>query len=181
MKYLHCQTHDCTLPIIMVKRRKAQEECGTMAKRPTETTIGNMSLIMSGTVHTRYRGGEDLSSHVSLLKKQSGELARRGSKRESTRGRSSRSTVSLLDLIEKGIIRPGKDVIECRYKKKAGVATLKETGGIYFDGNDFATVTAFSIYFKRKFTPSKLGDDGWKSVYYKGECMDTYRKEYYGT
>lgn len=168
-------------------KRKLQVECAV--EPPNEATQASddamtdamvyTSLIMSGTLHVRYRGGEDLSSDVPLLKKQSEELARRGPKRENARGRSTRSTVSLLDLVEKGIIRPGKDVIECRYKKQTGVATLRENGVIYFDGNTFATVTAFSIFFKRKFTPSKLGDDGWKSVYYKGECLDTYRKEYY--
>lgn len=136
-------------------------------------------MILSGTLHLRYSTGEDISSDVSLLKRETEPLvlARSGGRRDARSG-STRSTVSLQDLVETGIIEPGEDVIECRYKKMTGVGSLGTSGVIEYDGQSFTSATAFSIYFKRKFAPKKLGDDGWKSVYYKGECLDTYRKKY---
>lgn len=139
-------------------------------------------LILSGTLHLAYDRGEDLSLDVSLLRKETEHVvpSRRGGKHGEARGGtiSNRSGVTLLDLVKRGLLKPGNNVIECRYKRATGTASLTEAGTIQYDGEEFSSATAFSIFFKRTFTPSKLGDDGWKSVYYRGQCLDVYRKEY---
>ena len=178
----------CNRLIIMSRKRKPRVDSSRDDGAPPVSMERNDScsspdgihdhrMILSGTLHLRYNMGEDISSDVSLLKRETEHLvpARRGG---GARSGSTRSTVSLQDLVETGIIEPGKDVIECRYKKMTGVGSLGTSGVIEYDGQSFTSATAFSIYFKRKFAPKKLGDDGWKSVYYKGECLDVYRKKY---
>ena len=43
-------------------------------------------------------------------------------------------------------------------------------------GQKFTSATAFSIHCKRQQTPNKQGDDGWKSVLYEGQPLESFRK-----
>ena len=45
-----------------------------------------------------------------------------------------------------------------------------------YAGEKFSSATAFSIHCKRQQTPNKQGDDGWKSVLYEGQPLDTFRR-----
>jgi len=53
-----------------------------------------------------------------------------------------------------------------------------EDGTIEYQGKRYNSATAFSIHYKRQITPSKQGDDGWKSVAYDGRPLEHYRKIY---
>lgn len=45
-------------------------------------------------------------------------------------------------------------------------------------GQQFGSATSFSIHCKRQQTPNKQGDDGWKSVMYEGQPLETFRKTF---
>ena len=150
--------------------------------RDGATNHNDGRVVMSGSVHVRYRLGEVIDQ-AALLKETEHYLptAKRSRKKRLTRGSaigtaSSRSGITLLDLIEKGVIEPGEDTIKVSYKGAEAVGSLTEHGTIEYDGEEFQSATAFSIFFKRRITPSKQGDDGWKSVYYNNECLDVFRK-----
>lgn len=51
-------------------------------------------------------------------------------------------------------------------------------GSVLLTGMEFSSATAFSIHCKRLQTPSKLGDDGWKSVLYEGTPLDAFRRKF---
>ena len=142
----------------------------------------NGRVVMSGSVHVRYILGEAIDQ-AALLRETEHYLptAKRSRKKRNTRGSatgtaSSRSGITLLDLIEKGVIHPGENTIRVSYKGAEAVGSLTEHGTIEYNGEEFQSATAFSIFFKRRITPSKQGDDGWKSVYYNNECLDVFRK-----
>ena len=139
-------------------------------------------LVVSGTVHMSYELGENIDE-VSLKRETELYLPSAKKKRHSVVGRggkvgsaSSRSGITLADLVKEGILVPGPDKISVSYKGATAVASLTEDGAVEYESQLFQSATAFSIYFKRKITPSKQGDDGWKSVFYGTECLDHYRK-----
>lgn len=82
------------------------------------------------------------------------------------------------DLVDAGVLIPGKNKVTCVYKGMTAVATLAEDGAIEYQGKRYNSATAFSIHYKRQITPSKQGDDGWKSVCYDGRPLEHYRKIY---
>jgi len=139
---------------------------------------------VSGTVHMAYYLGQKIDEEMLLKetenimpsakrkRRQTGS-AGKGNKVGST---STRSGVTLADLVESGMITPKEDCISISYKGASAVASLTASGTIAYEDQEFQSATAFSIFFKRKITPSKQGDDGWKSVLYNGETLDTYRK-----
>lgn len=89
-----------------------------------------------------------------------------------------RSSVTLADLLQHGLIHPGDGSISVTYKGAAYTASLSDDGTIVFEGYKFTSPTAFSIHVKRKQTPGKQGDDGWVSVHYMGQPLSNYRKEF---
>ena len=90
--------------------------------------------------------------------------------------------VSIDDLINRGIISPGKDVLSIQYKTHNSTATLLPNGIIEFrkpDGNyvTYKSLSAFSLDCKRIHNPKIKTDDGWSSVYYKGKSFKYQRKD----
>ena len=90
--------------------------------------------------------------------------------------------VSIDDLINRGIISPGKDVLSIQYKSHNSIATLLPNGTIEFrkpDGNyvTYKSLSAFSLGCKRIHNPKIRTDDGWSSVYYKGKSFLSIRNE----
>lgn len=140
--------------------------------------------VLSGTIHMAYYLGQKIDEEMLLKetenimpsakrkRRQTGTTAK-GNKVGTT---STRSGVTLADLVESGMIIPKEDCMTISYKGASAVASLTPSGTIAYEGQEFQSATAFSIFFKRKITPSKQGDDGWKSVLYDGETLDTYRK-----
>ena len=144
--------------------------------------VDEKRLVLSGTIHMSYYIGQKLDE--SLLKKETEEFmpsAKRRKRQSAATGNrvgttTTRSSVTLKDLVDNGLLMPGKDLISVSYKGSSGIASLTLDGTIEYEGQEFQSATAFSIYFKRRITPSKQGDDGWKSVFYGGQCLDVYRK-----
>jgi hypothetical protein len=86
-----------------------------------------------------------------------------------------RGGASLWDLVEAGVLVPGRGKISVAYKGASTTATLTDDGCIEYQGRKYQSATAFSIHFKRTITPSKQGDDGWKSVLYDGRPLEHFR------
>lgn len=84
-------------------------------------------------------------------------------------------SVSLLDLLEVGLISPGTDNLTISYKGITYTASLLRDGTIEYQGQIFQTASALGIHCKRQITPNKQGDDGWKSVHFKGRPLDHFR------
>jgi hypothetical protein len=111
---------------------------------------------------TRSKGDAGLSSGVKSGKRSGGPIA----------------PVSLRTLVEKGFLQAGRDNLTVNYKGTTFVASLEKDGTIRFEGETFNSASAFSVHSKRKLTPHKQGDDGWKSVYYAGKQLDEFRKQH---
>jgi hypothetical protein len=101
-----------------------------------------------------------------------------GLKTGGKRGGPSGGPVSLRTLVEKGFLQAGRDNLSVNYKSTTFNASLEKDGSITFEGETFNSASAFSVHAKRKLTPHKQGDDGWKSCYYAGKQLDEYRRMY---
>ncbi|BDA43940.1 probable MPN domain-containing protein [Coccomyxa sp. Obi] len=115
----------------------------------------------------------------------SGSAANSSGQRGRGRGRGGGSakrarggTLTLQDLMDAGIIFPGRNNISVHYKGTVYTASLGKDGMILYQGKKFQSATSFSIHCKRMQTPNKQGDDGWKSVLYEGQPLEVYRKRH---
>ncbi|KAA6422816.1 MAG: MPN domain-containing protein, partial [Trebouxia sp. A1-2] len=90
-----------------------------------------------------------------------------------------RASMTLKDLVDVGVILPGRNKISVFYKGINYVASLGKDGIIVYQGKNFGSATAFSIHCKRMQTPNKQGDDGWKSTLYEGQPLEIYRRKYF--
>jgi hypothetical protein len=147
----------------------------------------NESFYISGSVHQPYSLGERVTvEEITELGQQIPQSVGKRIGRSAgpltiaidSSKNSGRASISLLQLIEKGILKPGPDQISCSYKGQTAVANLTEDGCIEYEGRQYQSATSFSITFKRTITPSKQGDDGWKSVMYGGKPLEYYRRSY---
>ena len=155
---------------------------------PTGPDAAPGSFFISGTIHRPYRLGQQVTSEDLSEEVDDGSVVGRkfggGGLRKSTGGKGpgagpgsgSRGSVSLADLVDAGVLIAGRGKITCAYKGQTVAATLTEDGCIEYQGKKYQSATAFSIFFKRTITPSKQGDDGWKSVLYDGKPLEHYRK-----
>lgn len=86
--------------------------------------------------------------------------------------------VQLADIVEAGILAPGQDNVSVTYKGVIYKASLLPDGTIKYKDQVFVAASAFSVFVKRKQTPSKQGDDGWKSVHVNGQPLEEWRRMY---
>jgi len=86
--------------------------------------------------------------------------------------------VTLLNLVEAGILEPGEGVVTHFYHGNTDVADLSGRGEILWDGRVFESPSAFSIAVKRRVNPGRKADDGWKSVKVRGRLLEEYKKTY---
>eukprot|EP00941_MAST-03F_sp_MAST-3F-sp1_P003065 g3065.t1 len=96
------------------------------------------------------------------------------------KGKGPRGKVSLMQLIRAGLLVPGEAVFSIEYRGRTFYASLKEDGTLVDDETDetFVTPSGWSIKAKRRVMPSKQADDGWKSVKYGGESVETKKHKY---
>lgn len=146
------------------------------------------SFFVSGSVHRPYALGQKITiedieeemedAPLTIGRKFGGSGARKSGAAGLGPGSGVRSSISLVELVESGILAPGPSKISCTYKGHSVTATLTASGCIEHQGRQYQSATSFSINFKRTITPSKQGDDGWKSVLYDGKPLEHYRKVY---
>ena len=80
--------------------------------------------------------------------------------------------MNLKMLIDRSILRPGKDVLTIEYKGTTVHASLLACGQIMCNikgsSYQFATLSGFSLSIKRLTNPTLRADNGWKAVKYNG-------------
>jgi hypothetical protein len=87
-----------------------------------------------------------------------------------------RPLVQLKELIEHGLITPGKRTLRADYKNQHDYADLLADGRILQDGKIFDSPSAFSVFSKRKLTPERQSDDGWKTLKYGEKALEHYKR-----
>ncbi len=88
---------------------------------------------------------------------------------------------SLVDLLAAGLIKSGAEKVFIVYQENTWIGELTADGAIKFQGRNFASPSAWSIFAKRLSNPTKKADDGWKSVRYgevDGPTLDQVKGEY---
>ena len=81
--------------------------------------------------------------------------------------------VSLMMLIDDGLLTPGTDNLLVEYKSMTSTGSLLPDGRITctIKGQQhiFESPSAFSIFIKRLANPTRKADDGWKTIKYDGK------------
>ncbi|KAK8810550.1 hypothetical protein WA158_007125 [Blastocystis sp. Blastoise] len=87
--------------------------------------------------------------------------------------------VTLKDAITTGVFKAGKDMLSLFYMDHTYYADLTADGYIYdsHSGFTFTSPSQFGITIKKRLNPNKFTDDGWKSIKYNNQYIDTYREE----
>ena len=173
-------THPRHSPVRFLSRR--------FLSRPRHSPVRFLVPQLSGTVHLAYDPGQDISKSTTQLRLETEHYlpsakrqARRshGDARSRQTPSSSRSGVTLFDLISGGFLEPGENILSCTYQGVTETATLTARGTIQWDEEEFSNPTAWSIKFKRQINHTKLGDDGWKSIVYNNDqVLAHYRSEF---
>ncbi|GHP02802.1 hypothetical protein PPROV_000155700 [Pycnococcus provasolii] len=81
------------------------------------------------------------------------------------------TTVTLAILIAAGALTPGVDKLSCKCFDNTHNAELLQDGRIRYMEMTFDSPSAFSVYCKRIYNPTRRADDGWGSVTYDGVTL----------
>lgn len=152
----------------------------------TELVIDSLQkgVFVSGFTHRPLRLGQRCdegatagpSGNVETTTKRS-KPSKQGGGKGQPQGKKGRG-VTVQDLVLAGLLLPGRNKMSVQYKGTSYVANLSQEGQIVYQGHNFQSATAFSMYCKRLQTPNKQGDDGWKSVLYENQPLDLFRHSY---
>lgn len=91
--------------------------------------------------------------------------------------RTQQSANVLKELMEKGLVEPGPEVLSLKYHGKEFVADLDADGYIKYKNASFDSVSSWSVMIKKTINPKLRGDNGWTSVYYKEKPLAFYREK----
>jgi hypothetical protein len=81
---------------------------------------------------------------------------------------------TLKDLIDAGLIQPGRRVLTIKYKSNTTHIDLMNDGKLMWNDECFNTPSHFSLRYKRIFTPGLRSDNGLSSITYEGLPLNTY-------
>ncbi len=81
---------------------------------------------------------------------------------------------TLKDLIDAGLIQPGRRVLIMKYKSNTVHIDLMNNGKLMWNNQRFNTPSHFSLMYKRIFTPGLRSDNGLSSITYEGLPLNTY-------
>ena len=80
--------------------------------------------------------------------------------------------IQMMDLILKGLIKPGKEVLKETYKEQTFKADLQDDGTIVHNGKEFYSPSSFSIYVRKLVGTHQDSSNGWQAVrYVDGETV----------
>ena len=82
--------------------------------------------------------------------------------------------ITLKDLIDAGLIQPGRRVLIMKYKSNTVHIDLMNDGKLMWNNRRFDTPSHFSLMYKRLFTPGLKTDNGLSSISYKNSPLNTY-------
>jgi len=86
--------------------------------------------------------------------------------------------VTLAMLIAAGALTPGVDKLSCKCFDNAHNAELLQDGRIRYLEMTFNSPSAFSVYCKRIYNPTRRADDGWESITYEGVTLNDMKKKF---
>ncbi|XRB25436.1 RAMA domain-containing protein [Pseudoscourfieldia marina] len=86
--------------------------------------------------------------------------------------------VTLAMLIAAGALTPGADKLSCKCFDNAHNAELLQDGRIHYLEMTFNSPSAFSVYCKRIYNPTRRADDGWESITYEGVTLNDMKKKF---
>ena len=81
---------------------------------------------------------------------------------------------TLKDLIDAGLISPGRGVLEIHYRDTVAKVTLLENGKLMWNKEIFDRPSTMSLKFKMSIFPQRSTDNGWDSISYKGIQLQKY-------
>ena len=81
---------------------------------------------------------------------------------------------TLKDLIDAGLIQPGRGVLSMKYKSNVVHIDLMNDGKLMWNNQCFNTPSHFSLTYKRLITPGLATDNGLSSITYEGLPLNTY-------
>eukprot|EP00854_Cymbomonas_tetramitiformis_P012346 gene12346-14583_t len=87
------------------------------------------------------------------------------------------NAVSLMGLLQAGLLSCGKDALTVKYKDFVAVAELSSDGKIIYEGHEFKTLSAFALSAIRRVNPTRKAVDGWLSVQHKECTLNHYRQQ----
>ena len=80
----------------------------------------------------------------------------------------------LKDLIDAGLIPPGRGVLEIHYRDTVAKVTLLKDGKLMWNNEIFDRPSTMSLKFKMSIFPQRSTDNGWDSISYKGIQLQKY-------
>jgi len=80
----------------------------------------------------------------------------------------------LKDLIDAGLIPPGRGVLEIHYRDTVAKVTLLKDGKLMWNNEIFDRPSTMSLKFKMSIFPQRSTDNGWDSISYKGIQLRKY-------
>ena len=80
----------------------------------------------------------------------------------------------LKDLIDAGLIPPGRCVLEIHYRDTVAKVTLLKDGKLMWNKEIFDRPSTMSLKFKMSIFPQRSTDNGWDSISYKGIQLRKY-------
>lgn len=80
------------------------------------------------------------------------------------------NNVSLQDLVEGGVLVPGKGVLTVHYRQSQWRGDLLPSGEIESEGQRFSKPTTFAAAMVQRVNPSLKSKNGWEAIYYEGKC-----------
>ncbi|KAF5836781.1 hypothetical protein DUNSADRAFT_5408 [Dunaliella salina] len=86
--------------------------------------------------------------------------------------------VTLKDLLDAGLIKPGEGNVTLSYRGVTYTANLVATGLIEFQGSTYDSPDAFSLRAKQLQLPDRESDNGWRSVLVDGVVLEDVRYAY---
>ncbi|KAJ9526827.1 hypothetical protein QJQ45_017803 [Haematococcus lacustris] len=101
-----------------------------------------------------------------------------GSCREETKlaaQQAARAAVSIKDVIDAGLVKPGPSIVSLAHKDTTYFASLLPSGDIDYEGKTFDSAPAFALHVKRILAPKLSAAEGFRSVHLSGVSLEDLR------
>ncbi|KAJ9526099.1 hypothetical protein QJQ45_009536 [Haematococcus lacustris] len=86
-----------------------------------------------------------------------------------------RAAVSIKDVIDAGLVKPGPSIVSLAHKDTTYFASLLPSGDIDYEGKTFDSAPAFALHVKRILAPKLSAAEGYRSVHLSGVSLEDLR------
>ncbi|KAJ9527366.1 hypothetical protein QJQ45_025643 [Haematococcus lacustris] len=101
-----------------------------------------------------------------------------GNEKEETKlaaQQAARAAVSIKDVIDAGLVKPGPSIVSLAHKDTTYFASLLPSGDIDYEGKTFDSAPAFALHVKRILAPKLSAAEGFRSVHLSGVSLEDLR------